>query len=179
MPRFLFFAGLAASCLALAQSSAPPQDTAPLKLTLQDALNRARATNPQLLSAALAAQIAHEDSVQAKAALLPTAQSFNQFIYTQPNGTPSGVYVANDGPHVYTNQAQVHADIYAPVKRSDYRRAMAAEAVAKAKADLAARGLVGTVAQNYYAMAVSARKTANAQLSLADAQKVTMSKLLT
>lgn len=162
MPRFLLFASLA--CGAFAQSESP------LKLSLQDALARARANNPQLLSAALAAQIAHEDAVQAKAALLPTAQAFDQFIYTQPNGTPSGIFVSNDGPHVYNTQAQVHGDIYAPVKRFDYRRAIAAEAVAKAKADLAIRGLVGTVAQNYYAMAVDARKVVNAQQSLTEAQ---------
>ena len=142
----------------------------PLQLTFQDAMARARAVNPQLLSASLAAQIAHEDSVQARAALLPTAQGFSQFIYTQPNGTPSGIFVSNDGPSVYNDQAQVHGDIYAPVKRADYHRAVAAEAVAKAKADLAARGIIIAVAQNYYGMAAGARKLANARTGLAEAQ---------
>ena len=146
-------------------------DRPPLQLTLQDALARARTVSPQLLSASLAAQIAHEDAVQAKAALLPSAQGFSQFIYTQPNGTPSGIFVSNDGPHVYNDQAQVHGDIYAPVKRADYRRAIAGEAVAKARADLAARGIVATVALNYYGMAVGARKLANARTSLAEAQR--------
>ncbi len=189
MPRFPLIAGLAiASVMAFAQSGAPTQSAAPtqspappqsgaplqsaapLRLTLQDALARARSNNPQLLSAALAAQIAHEDAVQAKAALLPNAQFFDQFIYTEPNGTPSGVFVSNDGPHVYNTQAQVHGDIYAPVKRADYRRALAAEAVAKARADLAVRGLIGTVAQDFYALAVAARKAVNAERSLAEAQ---------
>ena len=164
MPRFTPLAGLLA-CAALAQT------VPPLQLTLQDALARARTVNPQLLSASLAAQIAHEDAVQAKAALLPSAQGFSQVIYTQPNGTPSGIFVSNDGPHVYNDQAQVHGDIYAPVKRADYRRAIAAEAVAKARADLAARGIVATVALNYYGMAVGARKLANARTSLAEAER--------
>ncbi len=164
MPRLLPFAGLLA-CAALAQTGPP------LQLTLQDALTRARAVNPQLLSASLAARIAHEDAVQAKAALLPSAQAFSQFIYTQPNGTPSGVFVSNDGPHIYNDQAQVHGDIYAPVKRADYHRAIAAEAVAKARADLAARGIVAAVALNYYGMAIGARKLANARTSLAEAQR--------
>jgi outer membrane protein TolC len=164
MPRLLPFAGLLA-CAALAQTGPP------LQLTLQDALTRARAVNPQLLSANLAAQIAHEDTVQARAALLPTAQAFSQFIYTQPNDTPSGTFVSADGPHVYNDQAQVHGDIYAPMKRADYRRTIAAEAVARAKADLAARGIVATVAQNYYAMAVGARKLAHARTSLDEAQR--------
>jgi outer membrane protein TolC len=164
MSRFTPLAGLVAFA-ALAQTGLP------LQLTLQDALARARAVNPQLLSASLAAQIAHEDAVQAKAALLPSAQGFSQFIYTQPNGTPTGIFVANNGPHVYTDQAEVHGDIFAPVKRADYRRTIAAEAVAKARADLAARGIVATVALNYYGMAVGARKLANARTSLAEAER--------
>ena len=165
MLRSLSLAVLLGSLAALAQTGPP------LQLTLQDALTRARAVNPQLLSASLAAQIAHEDAVQAKAALLPTAQAFSQFIYTQPNGTPSGVFVSNDGPHVYNDQAQVHADLYAPVKRADYHRTIAAEAVARAKADVVARGIVAAVALNYYGMAVGARKLANARTSLTEAQR--------
>jgi outer membrane protein TolC len=165
MLRSLLLAAIVA-CGAFGQ----PGD-APLKLTLRDALTRARAINPQLLSANLAAQIAREDIVQAKAALLPTAQGFSQFIYTQPNGTPSGIFVSNDGPHVYNDQLQVHADIYAPGKLADYHRAIAAEAVARARADLAARGIVATVAQNFYAMAVGTRKVANARTSLDEAQR--------
>jgi outer membrane protein TolC len=164
MMRYLPLAGLAAFA-ALAQTPAP------LQLTLQDALARARAVNPQLLSATLAAQIAHEDSVQAKAALLPNVQGLSQFIYTQPNGTNSGVFVSNDGPHVYNQQAQVHGDVYNPVKRADYHRTIAAEAVARAKADVAARGIIAVVAQNYYGMAAGARKLANARQSLVEAQQ--------
>lgn len=146
------------------------QTAPPLQLTLQDAITRARSVSPQLLSANLAATIAHEDTVQAKAALLPNVQGFSQFIYTQPNGTPSGIFVSNDGPHVYNDQAQVHGDVYAPLKFADYHRAIAAEAVARAKADVAARGIIATVAQDYYGMASSARKLANARSSLQEAQ---------
>jgi outer membrane protein TolC len=143
----------------------------PVNLTLQDALARARVYSQQVYSAALAAQIAHEDTVQAKAALLPTVGALSQFIYTQPNGTPSGVFVSNDGPHIYNDQAVVHGEIWSPVKRADYRRAIAAEALARARADLAARGLVAVVVQNYYGMAVARRKLANAQRSLGEARQ--------
>ena len=145
---------------------------APVTLTLQDALQRARQYAQQVYSATIAAQIAHEDSVQAKAALLPTVNGLSQFIYTQPNGTPSGVFVPNDGPHVYNDQAVVHGEIFNPVKRADYRRTLAAEAVARAKADLAARGLVTTVVQNYYGMVVGQRKVSNGRQSLEEAQKL-------
>jgi outer membrane protein TolC len=109
--------------------------------------------------------------VMARAALLPQVNALSQFIYTQANSTPSGVFVSNDGPHVYNDQALVHGEIFNPAKRADYRRLLATEAVAKAKADLAVRGLFATVTQNYYGMVVAQRKIANAQASLAEAQQ--------
>ena len=142
---------------------------APRVVTLQEAMELARINSPQLASANITALLAHEDRVQAKAALLPNASWFNQFIYTQPNGTPSGVFVANDGPHVYNNWAIAHGDIFAPGKRAEYQRTMAAEAVARAKADIAGRGLIATVVQNYYGLVSAQRKYANAQLSLREA----------
>src|SRR3954469_13655720 len=75
----------------------PAAQSAPVSLTLQEALQSAGRYSQQVYSARFAALLAHEDAVQAKAALLPTAIGFSQFIYTQPNGTPSGVFVANDG----------------------------------------------------------------------------------
>ena len=154
-----------------AQTPAPPPGgSPPLKLTLKDALERARQYGPQFLQANIAAQLAHEDSVQAKAALLPSLNGISQFIYTQPNGLPSGAFVSNDGSHVYNDQALVHGDIWSPAKRADYHRALAAEAVARAKTEVAARGLYATVAQFYYAMAVADRKIVNAQQALREAQ---------
>jgi outer membrane protein TolC len=124
------------------------------------------------LNANFAAASAHEDAVQAKAALLPGVSALSQFIYTQPNGTPSGVFVSNDGPHVYNQQALVHGDLFAPAKRADYHRALAAEAVARARADVAARGLVNVVVQDYYAMAVAGRKLENARQALGEARQL-------
>jgi outer membrane protein TolC len=141
-------------------------------LTLEQALNQARIYSQQVYTAGIAAQLAHEDAVQAKAALFPTVNQFNQFIYTQPNGTPSGVFVSNDGPHVYNEQMIVHGDIINFQKRADYHRALAAEAVAHAKSDIATRGLILTVVQNYYVMVSAQRKLANAQTSLNEAQNV-------
>jgi outer membrane protein TolC len=95
----------------------------------------------------------------------------NQFIYTEGNGTPSGVFVANDGVHVYNEQAVVHEELLSLVRRGEIRMAAAAEAVAKAKADVAARGLNATVIQDYYAIASAKRKLANAQTSLSEARQ--------
>jgi outer membrane protein TolC len=142
----------------------------PIALTLQDAMQRARQYSQQVYSANIAALLAHEDAVQAKAALLPTAEGVSGFIYTQPNGTPSGVFVPNDGPRIYTELLNLHGDIYNPAKRAEYRRTVAEEAVAQAKKDLAERGLVATVTQNFYGMDVAQRKVTNAQSSLREAK---------
>jgi outer membrane protein TolC len=168
MPRILPTAGLAVALCHGAFAQTPP---VPLSLTLADALERARANSQQLLSANIATLISHEDKVQAKAALLPSVNWQNAYIYTQPNGSPSGVFVANDGPHIYINQANVHADVYAPGKRADYQMAIAAESIARARAEIAGRGLTATVVQNYYAMVNAARRYANAQLSLTESQQ--------
>jgi outer membrane protein TolC len=178
--RYLFLPVIAAMAVAGWAQQTPPappglpgaQIAAPasIHLTLKDALERARQYGPQFLQANIAAQVAHETAVQARAALLPTVIGFSQFIYTQPNGTPSGVFVANDGPHVYNIQAQAHQD-FSLTKLADYRRTIAAEAVAKAKADVAARGLIATTVQDYYALVTAQRKILNAQQTLDDARK--------
>jgi outer membrane protein TolC len=141
-----------------------------LSISFQDALDRARKYGLDIQTANIAALLAREDRIQAKAAMLPAVQYFNQFIYTEPNGTPSGVFVANDGPHIYNSQGQVHEDL-SWTRHAEYRRAVAAEVLAKAKADLAARGIIGTVVQDYYAVAIAQRRLANAQRSLDDARK--------
>ncbi len=143
----------------------------PLTLTLQDALARARQYGTQIQSANLNALLAKEDRVQAKAATLPSLNAFNQFIYTEGNGTPSGVYVANDGVHVYNEQAQVHEELLSLVRHGEIRRAMAAEAVAKARTEVALRGLNATVIQDYYAIVSAQRKFANAQISQREADQ--------
>ncbi|MDR3700912.1 MAG: TolC family protein [Candidatus Sulfopaludibacter sp.] len=160
--------GLAFSCQgAFAQT---PASAGPIAFTLQQAMVRARQYSPQIYTANLAALSAREDTAQAKAAMLPTAEAISGYIYTQPNGTPSGIFVPNDGVHVYAELLDVHSDIYNPGKRAEYRRAMASEALAKARKDLAERGLVATVTQNFYGMAVAQRKFANAQASLREAK---------
>jgi len=171
MPHFLPIAGVALALLPCAAwAQAPPEPAAPLRLTLQDAMTRAQKYSQQTFNANIEALLAREDTKQAKAALLPTVNGLSQYIYTQANGTPTGTFVPNDGVHVYNDYVTAHADLYAPAKLADYRRAMAAEAAAHARADLAARGLIGTVMQDFYGMAAAARKLHNADLAVADAQ---------
>lgn len=173
MPQISPIAGIALAFCQYAYAQALPGNAAnaPLpRFTLQEALERAQKYSPQTLTANIAALLAREDTRQAKAAILPSVNGLSQYIYTQGNGTPSGIFVSNDGVHVYNEQALVHADVFAPAKRADYHRAIAAEAAARAKADIAARGLIATVTQDYYALAVAERKLRNAERAVADAQ---------
>ena len=164
MPHIFPIVGLT---IALCQSALAQT---PLRLTLDDAMLRARANSPQILSANINALLAREDAVQAKAALLPSLNTLNQYIYTQAHdGTV--VFVSNDGQHVYNNQLLVHGDIYAPQKLADWRRSQAAEAVARFRSEIALRGLVAIVVSNYYGMVAAERKSANAQLSQQEAAR--------
>jgi outer membrane protein TolC len=156
--------------LALSWSASAQSPPAPLTLTLPEALERAKTVGQQLLSADISARIAHEDRVQAKAALLPSLTWLNGYTYTQGNGSDTGVYITNNGPHVYTNMADVHADVFAPAKRADYQLTIAAEAASRARVDIASRGLVATVIQNFYSTAVAQRHFRNAQQSLKESQ---------
>jgi outer membrane protein TolC len=140
-------------------------------ITLTDALQRARMYGGQVQSANLAVLQAGEDLFQAQKAHLPTVSAFNQYINTQGNGTPSGTYVANDGVHVYNEQAVVHEEALMLVRHGELNRAMAAEAVARAKRDVAARGLNATVIQNFYAIIGAQRKASNTQISITEAER--------
>jgi outer membrane protein TolC len=115
--------------------------------------------------------LASEDRAQAKAALLPSLNYFNQYLYTQGNGTESGIFVPNDGVHIYNSQAAVHQELFAPDRLIDYRRTIAAQSLAAAKRDIVERGLVATVIQAYYAAVVAQRHSFNAQRALEEAQR--------
>lgn len=154
-----------------AQQTQPAAGPTPPVLTLLDALTRARQYAGQIQSANFAVLQARQDTVQARAARLPSVNAFNQFIYTEGNGTPSGVFMANDGVHIYNEQAVVHQEALSLVRRGELNRALAAEAVARARVDVASRGLSQTVVQNYYAIAVAQRKFVNGQISVQEAQR--------
>ena len=152
------------------QPTPAPAPNASLTISFDDALQRARKYGIEIQTANIEVLLAREDRIQAKAAMLPQAESFNQVTYTQPNGSDTGVFVASNGPRVYTVQAQAHQD-FSLTRWAEYRRAIAAEAVAKTKADVVARGIVATTVQDYYAIVIAQRKLANAQRTLDDARR--------
>ena len=135
---------------------------APLTITLQDALARARTNEPTYTAALSRYGIARQGTTQARAGMLPSVNYNNQFIYTQGNGTASGRFIAANGVHEYLSQGAVHQEFSLQVT-AEYRLARAQEALARANAELAARGLIVTVTQTYYALVVAQRKYATAQ----------------
>ncbi len=145
--------------------------TEPLTISLPDAIARAEKYGMQIQAADILARLAREDKKQAQAGTLPSLSALNQFIYTEGNGTPSGVFVANDGVHIYNEQAVVHEELLSFIRRGEVRLAAAAEAVARAKIDVATRGLKVTVIQDYFAIAAAQRRVGNAHRSLNEAQQ--------
>ncbi len=152
----------------LVQPKLPANTSAPITITLQDAIGRARQYYAQYRAAATTAELAQETRVQARASLLPTISYTQQYLGTQGNGTlPTGRFVTNDGVHVYRAWAVLHQDIPAGFfTRAPYRRAVAGAALAQAQAEIARRGLTVTVTSSYYGFLVAQRKYASAQQTL-------------
>jgi outer membrane protein TolC len=150
-------------------AAATGDSSMPLTLTLQDALNRAQANEPKYRAALTEYGVAKQNRVQSRAALLPNVNYNAQFLYTQGNGTPSGRFVANNGVHEYVSEGNAHQALSLQ-NLADYSRTRALEALAKANAEIAARGLVVTVTQAYYGLVVSQRKYSIAQRAAGEAQ---------
>jgi outer membrane protein TolC len=140
------------------------QTVAPLRLTLEDALARARKNSVKFQSAVTDAAVAHQDKFQAATVLLPGVNFNNEALYTQPGSASQPVrFIANNAVHEYVSQGNVHEAIdLAGV--ANFRRASAEEAVARARQEIASRGLVVTVVQSYFGVGA-------AQLKLESAQK--------
>ena len=155
--------------LAQAQGASAP----PVVITLQDALERARKLDADVQSAISDVKSAGEDRLQAKSSLLPSINNTTQYLGTQGNGlTPSGRYVSNDGVHVYREWAVIHEDVTAnSVLKTGSQRAAASEVLAKARVEIAQRGLAVTVTKNYYALVTAQRKYATAQLAAQEADR--------
>ena len=135
----------------------------PLRLTLQDALAFGRKNSTQFQAAQTDAALARQDRYQAATALLPSVNYNTQALYTQSNGPGNGVrFIANNAVHEYVSQANVH-EVLDLASVSNFRRASAAAAVARARAEIASRGLVVTVVQRYYSVAAAQQKLQSAQ----------------
>jgi len=160
---------------ATVQASAPAG--APMRLTLQQALDLARKNSTQFNAAVTNAGLARQDKRQAFAALLPSVNYDNSAIYTQGVGpvatAATGVpviFIANNAVHEYVSQANVHEAIDVAAI-ANFRKVAAAAAVAKAQAEIASRGLVVTVVQGYYMVAASQQKLETAKRNAQEGER--------
>jgi outer membrane protein TolC len=154
--------------LSIALAQTPPQT-----ITLKDAIALAEKNDPQLLAASTDAEVAHQDREHARTALYPSLSAKSEYLGTEGNGKiPTSRFVTNDGVHVYREWAVAHQD-FSPgtFTRVAVQRASAAEALARARVELARRGVVPTVTKSYYSLLAAQRKYAAAQQALDQAQR--------
>lgn len=169
---YLMIALLSCSVLQ-AQVATPPAAgnpvPAPIVVSLADALERAKSNSPQFQAALTELGLAREDRYQAKATLLPGVDYNNAFIYTQGNGTTTGRYVGANGVHEYISQGVAHETIGAS-QVLDYQRLAAVHALAKARAEIATRGLNVTVVQLFYGLLAAQARSINTERANAEGQ---------
>jgi outer membrane protein TolC len=146
-----------------AAASTAPAPGAPLRLTLQNAIALARKNEPTYNSVVTAAGVAGETRAQSRDALLPSVNFNTALITTQSNQSASSAvaFIANNAPHEYISQGNVHQQLDL-ASWETYRSSAAQAAAAKAKAEVAVRGLVVTVVQNYFAAAAAEKKLESA-----------------
>jgi outer membrane protein TolC len=179
------------------QVSAPAvaQPTTAPAITLDEAITRARANEPTFAAAAAAAKNAALDRSIARAGLLPSANYYNQYLYTEgarcplsnvvcaanaglkPSDTGTAVssvprFIANNTVHEYTSQAQVNETIGVQ-QFNAVSRASASLAVANAELEVSRRGLVASVASLFYAAFTTDRRVAVAQRAADEAASLT------
>lgn len=152
-------------------SSTSSNSSSPV-ITFADALQRATTNHPPVQAALAAAGLAHQDLVQSRAAMLPNVSYNMGYIYTQSlaRGANTPIFIANNGVHEYIAQGNVHQQLSLQAF-ADYGRASAAQAVARARAEIALRGLAVTVAQAYYGYLAAQRKYTSAQRANEEAQR--------
>jgi outer membrane protein len=189
--RLRFCAGGIILCLlslrCFAQTG-PPQgtptspSTTPPVITLDEAIRRAQANEPNFAVSQAEAKATSLDRSIARAALLPNATYLNQFLYTQgigvavttaTGGVPTPVrFIANNAVHEYISQAAVTETIGLRGV-ADVHLANAAAARAMAEYEIARRGLVATVVSFYYSLIASEHKVTVAERAANEAESFT------
>ena len=173
--------------LAAQQASVGTQPS-PAAISLDEAITRARASEPAFAAAKAQAKIAKLDQSIAKSGLLPNAVYNNQFLYTQggagiigdqakakdPLQRTSSLprFIANNGVHEYVSQASVTENI-GPQQFNAVSKASASLSVATAELEIARRGLVATVVGMFYASSTAGRRIAVAQRAALEAASLT------
>jgi len=147
-----------------------PQAAQPEVITLDEAIRRAEANEPNFASAKAASRAAGLDKSIAIGSMLPSVVYHNQALYTQPNGQvnqagqgvtsqPAPRFIANNAVREYASQANINETLglagYAGLRRAD-----AASAMAAAELEVSRRGLVAAVTSLFYGSLAADHKLA-------------------
>ena len=166
---WVFVLGIATSVLAQTQSASPAQPTTPMSLST--ALSTALQQVSALRQAEIDQQIAAEDLLQAKAALLPRARdAFTVTYNSRSPGTTDPSFIAQNAVHEYQNLIGVTGDLHYGTIAA-IRRSRALLEAARAGTEVARRALVRGVNEAYYGAALATAKRGAAEQSLAAAQE--------
>lgn len=160
----------AAARVAQLQTASAPMPGAPMELTLPQALALAQKNSTQLQAAVTDAGVANEDKNIARAGLLPNANFTTSAINTQLNNSGQPKYIANNGAHEYISQGNVHQQLDL-ASIASYRSTAALAAAAKARKEIASRGLTVTVVLDYFAVAAAEQKLDVARRTAEDGDK--------
>jgi len=164
--------------LSIAQTVA----TAVPTITLDDAIQRSQNADSAYASAKANAGVAQAQRTIARSSLLPGIVYHNQFLYTQAasvsalttasNGstTPPVRFVSNNTIHEYTSQGTV-TETVGGAGIAELQRANADAAAANALLEVARRGLVSTVVNDYYSAIAADAKATIAERALDEASQ--------
>ncbi len=164
-----------------ASGAALPAVPPPVSITLEEAIHRAQASEPNYATALADSRVAALDRSIAKAALLPGVTYHNQYLYTQPLVNRAGQplsspstprFIANNAAHEYFSQGVVDETI-GVAQVADVRRASAAAALAAAELEISRRGLVSTVSGLYYGVIAADHKLTIAERARTEASDFT------
>ncbi|WP_263357593.1 TolC family protein [Acidicapsa ligni] len=182
--------GLSSFTSALAISAQQVNDTTTqtpgaIQITLDEAIVRAKANEPNFNAAVAASHVAALDRTLARAALLPSVVYHNQYLYTQPahgvtdsanasaaTATSTPRFIGGNAVHEYTSQGVVTETIGLQ-QVTAVARASAATSVASAELEIARRGLVAAVVGLYYSSLSADRKLTVAKRAADEASNFT------
>ena len=152
-----------------AQQPAPPQMVA---ITISDAIKRAQSANIAYAAAISDAEVGKSERAIAGSALLPGVVYHNQYLYTQGTGGSSIPirFIANNAVHEYISQGSI-TEAIGGAGLASLMRANAEAAAARARLEVARRGLVVTVVGNYYDVLATAAKLEVARRALDEANR--------
>ena len=151
-----------------ASSSAQQPASAPIvSITLSEAILRAQSANDAYAAATADVRVAQSERAIARSALLPDVVFHNQYLYTQSTGNTFR-FIANNSVHEYTSHGTVTETI-GGAGLAGCLRAIAEDAAARARLEVARRRLVVTVVGNYFGVLAADAKLTVAQRALDEA----------